>query len=206
MNTQTAIETSSAKFQIKEVKIGDYVLQLGTNKDNKPTLYYGKTKTVGKNKGEIQWYGRYYYSTIEERNRQAEGKYNDFKSRIEDKQKKSESEKNAKAQFNTSDLIGKVFYSSWGYDQTNVDFYQVTGATKSCAKIRRISGEMVDNTAGMMCCNLKPIKDSFIGTEETKQIKVRGAGENIDVTICNGRYPLREYTRGENGVYCSWYA
>ncbi len=29
----------------------------------------------------------------------------------------------------TQDLVGEVFVSNWGYDQTNIDFYLVTAAT-----------------------------------------------------------------------------
>ena len=27
--------------------------------------------------------------------------------------------------------IGKIFYSSWGYEQTNIDFYEVVEVSKS---------------------------------------------------------------------------
>ena len=34
--------------------------------------------------------------------------------------------------------IGDILYSSWGYDQTNIDFYEVVGITAKSVKIRRL--------------------------------------------------------------------
>lgn len=42
--------------------------------------------------------------------------------------------------------VGDVFYSSWGYDQTNIDYYKVVGLTKSgkSAKIVQIGSTVVE--------------------------------------------------------------
>ena len=37
--------------------------------------------------------------------------------------------------------VGDIFYSSWGYEQTNIDFYQVVGVTDKTVKLRKISQE-----------------------------------------------------------------
>ena len=39
--------------------------------------------------------------------------------------------------------IGDVFVESWGYDQTNVDFYQVTRVMPKSVEIRAIHGKTV---------------------------------------------------------------
>ncbi len=39
--------------------------------------------------------------------------------------------------------VGDVFVESWGYDQTNVDFYQVTRAMPKSVEIRAIHGKTV---------------------------------------------------------------
>lgn len=48
--------------------------------------------------------------------------------------------------------VGDILYSSWGYDQTNIDFYKVIEITKSgkSAKIQSI-GQKVTRNAGFMC-------------------------------------------------------
>ena len=66
--------------------------------------------------------------------------------------------------------VGDVFVSSWGYDQTNVCFYQVTGLTPSgkSARLRRIESMTVeeDPTFEMRV----PKLDHFVGSEFTKRI------------------------------------
>ena len=39
--------------------------------------------------------------------------------------------------------VGDILYSSWGYDQTNIDFYEVLKVTKSMAIIHRIDSRIV---------------------------------------------------------------
>lgn len=39
---------------------------------------------------------------------------------------------------------GDVFYTSWGYDQTNVDFYLVTRVTAAKAEVTPIGSTVVD--------------------------------------------------------------
>ena len=41
---------------------------------------------------------------------------------------------------------GAILYSSWGYDQTNIDFYMVTRTTKSSAWIVPMSSRMTEQT------------------------------------------------------------
>ena len=66
--------------------------------------------------------------------------------------------------------IGDVFVSSWGYDQTNVCYYQVTDLTPSgkSARLRRIESMTVeeDPTFEMRV----PKLDHFVGSEFTKRI------------------------------------
>lgn len=44
---------------------------------------------------------------------------------------------------------GAILYSSWGYDQTNVDFYVVTRVTESSAWIVPMSAPVVEQTGFM---------------------------------------------------------
>lgn len=43
--------------------------------------------------------------------------------------------------------VGDVLYSSWGYDQTNVDFYVVTRRTKCTVTLAPIDSIVVENVA-----------------------------------------------------------
>lgn len=47
--------------------------------------------------------------------------------------------------------VGDIFYSSWGYDQTNIDFYKVLEITKSGKSARiQMVGQKITRDAGFM--------------------------------------------------------
>lgn len=39
--------------------------------------------------------------------------------------------------------VGEILVSSWGYDQTNIDYYQVTKVTKASVQIRKIAKSVI---------------------------------------------------------------
>ena len=43
----------------------------------------------------------------------------------------------------TAIVLGTVFVASWGYDQTNVDFYKVTKVTPKGVRLRKIGKRQV---------------------------------------------------------------
>jgi len=70
--------------------------------------------------------------------------------------------------------VGDIFATSWGYEQTNVSFHQITeriSATR--VKVRMIDFEVVKSTS--WCSDeVTPIKDSFIGSEKVCTINQYG--------------------------------
>lgn len=55
---------------------------------------------------------------------------------------------------------GDIFYCSWGYDQTNIDFYQVIKRTAKMITVRRIG--RTSEPAWTMACYVMPVKDAFL--------------------------------------------
>jgi hypothetical protein len=51
----------------------------------------------------------------------------------------------ATATLTPQDLVGKFFVSSWGYDQTNIDFYKVVGATAKRVRLQKWSAHRDEN-------------------------------------------------------------
>lgn len=41
--------------------------------------------------------------------------------------------------------VGDYFYGSWGYDQTNVNYFRVVGLTAKCVKIQEVTSTTVDD-------------------------------------------------------------
>lgn len=66
--------------------------------------------------------------------------------------------------------VGDIFYSSWGYDQTNIDFYEVVGLTGASVKIRPIDKQTVSNPHAPQV-QVVPIPGAYIGDVMTKRIK-----------------------------------
>ena len=58
--------------------------------------------------------------------------------------------------------IGDVFACSWGYDQTNVDFYQVVKRSPKTVTLREIEKTQTGET-GFMSGEVKPVLNAFIG-------------------------------------------
>lgn len=56
--------------------------------------------------------------------------------------------------------VGDVFLNSWGYEQTNTNFYQVVEVKGLYVKVLPISYEIVKDEGGYNY-RVKPIKDSF---------------------------------------------
>jgi hypothetical protein len=65
-----------------------------------------------------------------------------------------------------------IFKNSWGYDQANVDYYQVTRVTPRGVYIRAIGSKSVVNSgfANGTADRVVPDKDSFDGPEMFKPL------------------------------------
>ena len=60
--------------------------------------------------------------------------------------------------------VGDILVSSWGYDQTNVDFYEITEARGKTVWLRRIAADSVDK--GNMSGTVTPRPGDFLPRAE----------------------------------------
>lgn len=58
--------------------------------------------------------------------------------------------------------VGSIFHNSWGYEQTNCDFYQVISMSGRHVTLREIASETVPGSEGYMRCSLVAVKDQFM--------------------------------------------
>lgn len=101
--------------------------------------------------------------------------------------------------------VGDVVVCSGGYEQTNVDFYQVVGRTKRSVKLREIAGSLKEEH-GYDYGHTTPIKDHFV-SEEVFTARIRLNGENVEqdyVSSTNLTWGGSAYKWKGNNVYCSW--
>lgn len=93
--------------------------------------------------------------------------------------------------------VGDILYSSWGYDQTNIDFYQVTAVKGKHVEVTPISGNAVES--GWSYGRTTPIKDSFKGEPSRYLV---GKGNCIKVRSFAWAYPV---SLNEDGSYKSYH-
>lgn len=85
------------------------------------------------------------------------------------------------------DLIGKIFYTSWGYDQTNYDFIKVIGLTKSgkSAICQRCYANTIDEESTISTYALQPNGKTF---GDKFKMKIGKSSYNCENTL-RGSFP-----------------
>lgn len=76
--------------------------------------------------------------------------------------------------------VGDIFTSSWGYEQTNVYYYQVVELKgKSSVVVRRIAGER--EYTGAMAGKMTPVKNAFLDRVDpiTKRIQSHDGSKSV---------------------------
>lgn len=58
--------------------------------------------------------------------------------------------------------VGDILHHSWGYDQTQCDYYQVVAKTRAGVTVRPIGSETVAGSQGHMSRSAMPVKDKFV--------------------------------------------
>jgi hypothetical protein len=104
--------------------------------------------------------------------------------------------------------VGTIFASSWGWEQTNVSFYEVVGHTGSgkSVRLRKIARESV-GPAGFMSDHVKPVPGHFIGETFTKRLlpgSTRSPERNAAIKLSYSEYAW--VTDPAKSHYVSWYA
>lgn len=133
-----------------------------------------------------------------------ESQANTKKIRDDYNSKKKEELKSAISNIDQYIKIGDIMFNSWGYEQTNIDFYQVVDISeKGTVSIRPIQGEQVEgSTKGYHDGGkIRPIKDQFIGTDVLKK-RANIYDKNLYLSSKFGT--IRKYTDGDKGIYYSW--
>jgi hypothetical protein len=81
--------------------------------------------------------------------------------------------------------VGDVLHARWGYEQTNVDFYEVVAVRGAVVDVRELATE---NTAtGDMTGRAIPVLGQYVG--DVLRGKRPGAGNSVRVTRCSTASP-----------------
>lgn len=71
--------------------------------------------------------------------------------------------------------VGDIYVSTWGYEQTNIDFYQIIAIKPASVTVRKI--RKTTRPEGFMSYMCLPVKDGFIG----KPFNRRFSGEGFAI-------------------------
>jgi hypothetical protein len=74
-------------------------------------------------------------------------------------------------QFRHTLAVGDILYSSWGYDQTNIDFYQVVERSTFSVVIREIA-QASCGTTGPDSWKTMPASGQYTGEPMTKRVRI----------------------------------
>lgn len=94
-------------------------------------------------------------------------------------------------------VIGTIVYVSWGYDQTNIDFYEVVARKGDMVTIRELAA--ITTETGFMCGLSRPRPGVYIGEPMRKRIVPGG----IHIGDARG---WAHITSADAEHHCSWYA
>jgi len=85
--------------------------------------------------------------------------------------------------------VGDVFRCSWGYDQTNIDFYEVTKVLGAMVEVREV-GQMSEET-GFMSGECVPEKGRYIGEPMRKKVSMAGHEPSISIYSFANAYRIK---------------
>lgn len=72
-------------------------------------------------------------------------------------------------------MVGDVLVNTWGYDQTNVDYYQVTEVGARSVMVRAIEAKTADDGNQTMTGRSQPDRYKFTGPAMRKQLSEDGS-------------------------------
>lgn len=201
------METLETSAVIKCIKFNGYKIDLTTNVKGQPVARLSRFMTMGKNKNQWKHIEGFYFPTEQRREEWVKEKIAAISANIKAETDRKQAKKDVRANMVNPFKVGQIFYDSWGYDQTNIDFYQIVEVKERSVILQEIGASYVPNTQGMDCSNVKPNPSHKVGEPFLKPVVVSiGYNDNKPSYYLKSRHGwISEYTQEEKGVYSSWY-
>ncbi len=71
---------------------------------------------------------------------------------------------------------GDILHNTWGWEQTNVDYYQVVKVTDKCIYVEQVDAKVTVTEGGFMCGVSEPVAGSFKAGGNKYRLTVKGGG------------------------------
>lgn len=98
---------------------------------------------------------------------------------------------------------GDVLHYSWGYDQTNCEYYQVLSATEHSVTIQAIGAQTVPGSEGFMSASMTATRGAFL--DKKPMVKRVQPGYN-DEPYVKMEFGVAQLWHDGERNYSSWYA
>lgn len=208
---QNDVTMSNENLKIKAVKVPGFRIELSVNVKGQPVARFYKLMTSGKNKGGVKMLNGFYFTNEAARTKWVIEKLEFLASERKAKADLVARNQAARAQMVNPYKVGQVVYESWGYDQTNIDFYQVIEVKEKSVVLMGIDSQLVPEQPrgySPMSGFVMPVAGQFNGKSFLKPVNfsLNQAGELNYYLPGVHRGILSIYDKAENGVYSSWYA
>jgi hypothetical protein len=102
--------------------------------------------------------------------------------------------------------VGDLLHYSWGYDQTNCEFYQVVRATDKSVWIRRVCAETVPGSEGFMSASCRPVRDKFLEGYGGEVLGPKPVRPGMGGAVVPMRHGIASKCNEQTEAYSSWYA
>lgn len=191
---------------INNIKFNGHRIQFFVNGKGQLCCRLYKTITSGKFAGSPKILYSYYFSSEKLRMDWATKQFNEIKMDAAAAEIKKARVADLRKNLVVPYQVGHIFYDSWGYDQTNINFYQVIEVKNKSVIMREIAKVIVEGSQGNMCEHVKPEANDFVGKEFMRPIIISIANDNPNYHVNGFRGCLFNYEYGEKGVYQSHYA
>ncbi len=128
--------------------------------------------------GKRSKYDKYYgFKTSERRDQYVQEYFKDIEASYERKKQYAEKKKAMISENQKNYEVGAILYSAWGYDQTNIDYYQIIDRTDKMVTIQKIAKKYLETNYPSEE-SVVPAKDNFVGEPMKKKIGAYGISLN----------------------------
>jgi len=190
---------------IRALRIKEFKIELSENSKGLPVARYYQMMSSGKNKGQYKLIEGYFFQNEARREAWVSKKIADIKARISDKENRIAAKKEIRANMKHDFEVGQIYYDSWGYDQTNIDFYKVIEVKEKSVVIQEIGSKFVPGTQGMDCSNVVPNPEAVCGKPMLKIINFYIQNDGSPKYFIKSKHGwISKFEKGDKGVYCSW--
>jgi hypothetical protein len=149
---------------------------------------------------------RYVFPTIEKATEYAQKITAQIQTNLDYTEQKKQEQKVKNAGIDATKIyqIGDIVVNTWGWEQTNVDFYKVTKVTARQIEVVEIGDKNVEGSDGFMSAMVMPDVDN-VG-EKTYKLRVKAGWGNDSHSLSNpaSYYYFRKWDGRPE--YKSWYA